>query len=226
MELSIDTSTRYAGLCLSEQGESLTELTWRSERNHTVELSPRVELILERNGAKFSDLTGLIIAQGPGNFSALRVGISYAKGLAFSLQIPLVAINTLKVEATPYMNMNLPVYALLDAGRNEVVWSCFGKNMEGTPKSVDSIEDLCKQMKVPAILCGEILPRHHESIETILPSGIHITTVTLPSRRPSILASLGHTRLINEDYDDVATLQPEYARAPNISQPKPPTPIQ
>ena len=59
------------------------------------------------------------MAIGPGGFSALRVGLSTAKGLCTGLNIPLVALNTLDVEAEPHRDQDLPVCALLDVGRGE-----------------------------------------------------------------------------------------------------------
>ena len=120
MELSIDTSTRYAGAGLSEEGRLLAEYSWVSRQNHSVELLPAIDHLLKTNGATPKDLTCVFVAIGPGGFSALRVGLSTAKGLAVSLGIPLVALNTLKIEADPFRSLGLPVCAALDAGRNEV----------------------------------------------------------------------------------------------------------
>ena len=89
MELSIDTSTRYASIGLSSGGESVVELTWRSDRNHSVELIPSIQMLLKRVGIALRDLEAIYIASGPGGFSALRVGMSAAKAMAMSLDIPL-----------------------------------------------------------------------------------------------------------------------------------------
>ena len=229
MELSIDTSTRYAGICLSQEGEALLELTWRSQQNHTVELAPSVEALLHRLNATPQDLTALIIAQGPGNFSALRVGMSYVKGLAFALQLPVVAISSLEVEAAPYRDLGLPVYALLDAGRSEVVWARFEGQADQwrqqTQEQVTTIEELCRNIERPALLCGEGTVRWREALGELLGDRARVATTTLPSRRPAILAHLGHQRLLLGESADVATLQPRYARAPSITPPNPPRPI-
>ena len=84
MELSIDTSTRYASIGLSGQGEPVIELTWRSDRNHSVELVPNVRRLLKRAAIGVGDLEAIFIASGPGGFSALRVGMSVAKAMAAS----------------------------------------------------------------------------------------------------------------------------------------------
>ena len=119
MELAIDTSTRYAGVCLSQEGRVLVSRSWYSRQNHTVELLPAVQELLKEAGAIARDLECVFVAIGPGGFSALRVGLSTAKGLCTGLNIPLVALNTLDVEAEPYRDHELPACALLDMGRGE-----------------------------------------------------------------------------------------------------------
>ena len=64
MELCIDTSTRFASVALSEQGKILRETTWRSARNHSVELVPSINYILNSAGKTIADVTAVITARG------------------------------------------------------------------------------------------------------------------------------------------------------------------
>ncbi len=88
MELAIDTSTEIAGIALSSQGEIVAELTWHAGQSHTTELVPNLICILEQTKLNLKDINGVIVAKGPGSFNGLRVGMSFAKGLALSLHIP------------------------------------------------------------------------------------------------------------------------------------------
>ena len=115
MELSIDSSTRYACVGLSRQGESLAELAWRSDRNHSVELVPAIQALLGRRAVEFHEIEAVFVEAGPGGFSALRVGMSTAKSLAVALGVPLVSVVTLDVEAQPYLALGAPVVALMEA---------------------------------------------------------------------------------------------------------------
>jgi len=229
VELSIDTSTRYAGIGLSREGEALIELAWRSERNHTVELAPAVSDLLTRVGAAAKDLTALFVAQGPGNFSALRVGISYIKGLAMALHLPVVAVGTLEIEAAPVAGLALPAYALLDAGRGEVVWARFGDGSgswhQETPERVSTVEAMSREVRQPAVICGEGALQWRDTLAQLAGERARIATTFLPSRRPSVLARLGYQRLQAGVRADVATLQPLYTRGPSITLLKPPQPI-
>ena len=123
MELCIDTSTRYAGVVISHHGEPQWETCWVSRRNHTVELAPTIQMLLGKTGASPGDLDAVFLAVGPGGFSALRVGMSAAKGMAEGLDIPLVGVGTLELEAFPYAGTGRSLYPLLDVGRGEVAWA-------------------------------------------------------------------------------------------------------
>ncbi|MBM3947618.1 MAG: tRNA (adenosine(37)-N6)-threonylcarbamoyltransferase complex dimerization subunit type 1 TsaB, partial [SAR202 cluster bacterium] len=131
VELSIDTSTRHAGVALTQSGELGAELAWRSNQNHTRELGPAVQMLLRQVGATARDISAVSVALGPGGFSALRVGLSFAKGIAEGLRIPLVAVGTLELEAFPLASTGLPVYAVGDAGRGQLAWAAFLQDETG-----------------------------------------------------------------------------------------------
>ena len=94
MQLAIDTSTNTTSVALVQDSEVLAELTWRSGQNHTVELLPQLAHLLNQAKLNLQSASGIIVARGPGSFNGLRVGFSTAKGLAFSLGIPIVGIST------------------------------------------------------------------------------------------------------------------------------------
>ena len=101
MLLALDTSTSQLGLALYDGERLLAERLWVSKVRHTVELAPAVEQILQQSGLALSALTALGVALGPGSFTSLRVGLAFAKGLAFSLTLPLIGISTLAILAAP-----------------------------------------------------------------------------------------------------------------------------
>ena len=117
MELCIDTSTRYASVAVSMDGAIAAQLSWRSARNHSVELVEALRLVMERSRVAMDDLDAVFVARGPGGFSALRVGISFAKSLAMATGAPLVGVGTLDAEALPYLESGRPVCAAIEAGR-------------------------------------------------------------------------------------------------------------
>ena len=82
MELIIDTSTKYATLAISNQGEMVAELSWESNRNHSVELLPALWELLNLRGYSKNVFEAVFVATGPGSVSSVRVGMSTAKSFA------------------------------------------------------------------------------------------------------------------------------------------------
>ena len=220
MLLAIDTSTRNAGVALARDGLVIASRSWRSTVNHTAELMPAVSHLLASAGLTVNDLAGIAVALGPGGFSALRVGMSVAKGLALASGKPLVGTGTLDAEAQPYWQSGLPVCAMLEAGRGEVASAAFGP--DGGRSREDRIcppGEILGDMKGRQILCGEGVWTHIQAIREKL-GGQAIVPGHSPAARLWALAELARLRLEAGDTDDVATLQPYYLRMPTIGGPK------
>src|SRR5687767_9271345 len=97
--LALDTSTRIASVALATPDTLLAEYTWRVGQNHTQQLLPVIKAVLQENGVTIQELTSVAVARGPGSFNGLRAGLATAKAFAYSLDIPLLAANTLEIEA-------------------------------------------------------------------------------------------------------------------------------
>jgi tRNA threonylcarbamoyladenosine biosynthesis protein TsaB len=119
MLLALDTSTHLASLALCQNGEALAEYTWDVGASHSVELLRRLEWLLKERGLTLAQVSGVAAAIGPGAFTGVRVAVTVAKALAFSLNVPLLGISTLDVLAYSQASAAFPVCALLDAGRGE-----------------------------------------------------------------------------------------------------------
>lgn len=219
MELSIDTSTRYAGVALSSDGEVASELAWRSAQNHSVEVAPAIRLVMERAGVRMDGLEAIFVAVGPGGFSALRVGLSTAKAMAMALGVPLVGIGTLDIEAFPYLRLGLPVCAIIEAGRQRLyVGSYAGPEAHGRGPEhrVATLDELAAEIARPTLFCGEaslaVAPRLREQ----LGSRAVVAAVPPPTRRMAAMALMGWRRLGEGQTNPPETLQPMYLRSAQI----------
>ena len=219
MELSIDTSTRYASVGLSRQGETVAELAWRSERNHSVELVPAIRRIIEHAGIDIEDLTAVFLAVGPGGFSALRVGMSTAVSLATARDIPLVAVGTLEIEALPHRGLGLEMMALIGAGRTRLYLGAYPADGPISTGEIALTEhDAFLDALAPeAIYCGEAVQTMSSSIRERLGDAARIADVAPPTRHASAVALLGFERLQAGDVADAATLEPVYLRSSQAS---------
>jgi tRNA threonylcarbamoyl adenosine modification protein YeaZ len=223
MELAIDTSTDFCSIGLSSEGDIVAEVAWHSGQNHTVELMPNIIRLLNQVKSSPQSLTAIFVAKGPGSFNGLRVGISTAKGLAFALDIPLVGISTLEVEAYPFAFAKLPICPIHNAGRGEIAaalyqqsdgWRCL------TPEHIITTDALCRQTKRKTIFCGEIPPSVIEELQKSLARYAIIPDPAARLRHAGYLAALGWQRLDRGQLDDAASLQPLYLRQPPITQRK------
>jgi tRNA threonylcarbamoyladenosine biosynthesis protein TsaB len=222
MLLAIDTSTRYAGVALADEGRVLSARCWYSSVNHTTELMPAVSDTLTSRGLTPRDLEGIAIALGPGGFSALRVGMSAAKGLALAAKIPLVGLSTLELEAFPYLESGVAVVALLDAGRKEVASARFGADGQRVRDDIIGAPgELVAEFTGPTLFCGEgVLPWAGLIKERLGPLAVVVMSHWSPASRLWSLAELGQRKLAAGEIDDLVALQPYYLRMPSIGGPK------
>jgi tRNA threonylcarbamoyladenosine biosynthesis protein TsaB len=220
MEISIDTATRYAAVALSSNGEVTAELSWRSGRNHSVELVPAMRLLMEQAGVEMDAIDAVFVMRGPGGFSALRVGISVAKSLAVGRGIPLVGVGTLEVEAMPYRGLGLPVCAIVGASRSTVYAATFEEGSADGAKAdfrVESHEELASSVARPTLFCGEAVEGLAATIREGLGDSAIISESPSPTRRPAVLAQIGYAQLQATGGEDPALLQPQYMRSAQIN---------
>ncbi len=224
MQLAIDTSTDTASLALLKDGEVLAELTWRCQKNHSVELMPRLSQLLKLTKLELKSIGGIIVAKGPGSFNGLRVVISTAKALAFSLGIPLVGISTLEAEAYQHAESGLPVCPIFNAGRGEISAAIYqrkgGQWHQITPEHITTVDALGSKLTTKTIFCGQLTPVIASQLKVKLKERAIIPPPASRLRRASFLAELGLKRLETGDFDHPATMQPIYLRRPAITKPK------
>ena len=225
MELAIDTSTEVAGIALSERGVAIEERIWNAGRNHTVELMPGVATLLERNGVSASDLQAIFVATGPGGFTAVRVGISAAKGLALGSGATLVGVGTMWIEAIPFAGRGLPVRPIMDAGRDELSVGRFANTDDGlaevAPPALLTPDALIAETNEATLFCGQHLAAIREQLAEALGNLARFPGPAEGWRRPSALCVLGWERLQRGEEVGDASAAPIYARPPAISTPNP-----
>lgn len=93
--LCIETATSICSVAIAHHGVCVAKQAHPSMNAHASELHVMVANILQETRLSLSDLSAIAISKGPGSYTGLRVGVSTAKGYAYALNIPLIAINTL-----------------------------------------------------------------------------------------------------------------------------------
>ncbi len=213
MLLAVDTSTRSVGIAFYDGAQVVAELTWASRNYHTVELAPAVDTLMDRIGVQVTDIAALGVATGPGSFTALRIGLAFAKGLAFSRGVPLIGVPTLDIVAAAQPLDEMPLAAVLQAGRSRLAVGWY-QAREGRWQSAGEVEnltldELMKRLTVPTRLCGELDAEARRRLETES-AYARVASPAQSTRRPGVLAELAWVRWQAGESDDPATLSPLY----------------
>ncbi len=120
MWLAMDTATSRASVALGQSTAQAAESELEGSRRHAGALIPMIQDLLRRQGAGMADLTGIVVSDGPGSFTGLRVGAAVAKGLVHALGVPLWRAPSLLVRAVGVAKEGSTVLALADALRGEI----------------------------------------------------------------------------------------------------------
>ena len=124
--LNIETSSDICSVALTKDGVTELELEDNEGMNHAVRLAPFVKRCVEEAKRKEMPIDALAVSMGPGSYTGLRIGLSLAKGLAFSMNIPLIGVSTLEVLAVKAMFRSMAwegdevIVPMVDARRMEV----------------------------------------------------------------------------------------------------------
>ena len=97
--LAIDTAFGQLGYCISLDGEVLASHFARARRSNSRLLLPTLDLLLSGIGLQKTDISAVIVNQGPGSYTGVRIGLSFAKTFAQVFGIPLVPVPSLDVLA-------------------------------------------------------------------------------------------------------------------------------
>jgi tRNA threonylcarbamoyladenosine biosynthesis protein TsaB len=208
---AIDTSTDQAGLALYD-GRLVAELSWPSGRHGSRTVLPNLQRLLDLAGGGPERLGAVAVALGPGSFTALRVGLSVAKGLAYALRCPIIGIPTLDVVAYPHQQAGRTVWAVVSGGRARVVAAPYATTEGGwravAPPWHGPADDLLARLSGPTLLAGDLPPALADAAGTM--DAIRVAPPALRGRRAGALAELAWRRWQVGDTDDLVGLEPLY----------------
>lgn len=215
MWLALETATDRASVAIGDVADDAVEESLSGARRHAGALLPMVQAVLRRRGATLEQVTGVVVCDGPGSFTGLRVGASAAKALVRARGVPLRAAPSLMARALagvgPGRSM---VLAVSDALRGEVYAGAFrflpGRVVTELEPGVWRPESLAELELEPDALVGEVSPAARSALERW--SGLEMVGPPEGSPRATGLIALttmaGGARLI----PDPAEWEPVYGR--------------
>tara|TARA_B100000678_G_C18154129_1_gene480215 strand:+ start:119 stop:820 length:702 start_codon:yes stop_codon:yes gene_type:complete len=122
--LCIETATKLCSVALTQGSELIHEVEASSDQYiHAESLHPFIAKVLEGTDHQMKDIDALVVSKGPGSYTGLRIGVSAVKGLAYALNKPVIAVNSLKGIAAAAFRQNTDVdfvAPVIDARRDEV----------------------------------------------------------------------------------------------------------
>ena len=214
--LAIDSSTKSNGIAIYDGLRVRYECTWERLTYHSEDLAPALQEALNRASMKIGELGAVAIAIGPGSYNGLRSGLALAKGLAFAKGIDLIAVPTLDILAEGQPLQDLPMAAVLQAGRGRLAVGWYkvkkGKWVGEGKTRLMNLEELTDAIHQPTIICGELDEDARRALGRKYKNAV-LASAAWSLRRPGILAESAWERWQDGKVDSPAGLAPIYLQA-------------
>ncbi len=221
--LHIETATDICSIGLSRSHQLISLHNAAAGYQHAAQITLLIQRCLEQGGVKMEELDALSLSSGPGSYTSLRVGAATAKGICYSLDKPLIVVDTLQALALASLKQEREealYYPMIDARRMEVYTAGFDAANEQVEEAQAIIVDegaFREQLQAGhrivlsgngAEKCREVLPE-----EDIIYSSVHCSAAHLLP-----LALIAYEQ---ERFEDPAYYSPFYLKPPNITKPRP-----
>jgi len=131
--LHLETATKVCSVALSNENEIIGIKETNEQKSCSNVITVFIDELLKENKVNPQELDAIVVSKGPGSYTGLRIGVSTAKGLCYSLDKPLIAINTLRSMANNIIKQNNTtdtlICPMIDARRMEVFTALFDNQM-------------------------------------------------------------------------------------------------
>ena len=214
--LAIDTSNTTLSVALVENNEILIEVVEATKNDHSKRLMPTIEALFKKVNRTPKELDLIAVAEGPGSYTGVRIGVTVAKTLAWTLNKPLVGVSSLEILARN-IKEDAYIIPLFDARRQTVfagVYEGASSNVvisDGHYELQGLLDNLSKSEKKMCFL-GNDVARYWDLIESVLGDKvIKVEDENLNMPHASVLANLA---LEKTPVDNIHHFTPKYHRLP------------
>ena len=216
--LHIETATDVCSVALSKGPEIIGLKEEAGGNNHAKNLLPFVDEVLRQGGCKISDLQGVVVSIGPGSYTGLRIGVSTAKGIAYTAGIPVMAIGTLEGIAQGAKTLwaesaeeQPQIIPMIDARRMEVFTTRYDFEMnpleEVSAKIIDE-NTFAELLDAQIVLfCGNGMPKCRELLSAHANARFLDAPVSAKNLLPAALKKWQH-----QEFENVAYFEPFYLK--------------
>lgn len=221
--LAVDTSDNTATACVAEDNKLLTECVVNYKKTHSQTLMPMIDKCLNDSGTDISQIDLFAVANGPGSFTGLRIGVSAVKGMAHALNKPIIEVSTLEGMAyNLYMCADI-VCPIMDARRSQVYNAVYswdnGKLHILTPPRALSVEECVEDVKKygrRVVFLGGGVDVHREYIAAQMGENAVFAPFSCNAQRAAALAAAAMSRI--DEKKTCYEVVPFYLRKPQAER--------
>lgn len=214
--LGIDTANTPLSVAIVKDDVLLTEESSMMKINHSLRAMPAVEEACRKANITPAEIDAIAVSEGPGSYTGVRIGVTIAKTLAWTLNKPLYGVSTLKALAMNGQLFSGLICSIIDARRSNVYAGVYRAEGSGLVSIVEdqhcALADLLEQLKdqnEAVLFIGEDVKLHEAVIREQLGEQAHFASfaVHVPRASSVILLAQGAERA-----EAVHTFTPEYKR--------------
>lgn len=218
--LSIESGTSVCSVSITKDGELLGIRESFEGRDHARQVASFSSELLESCGVKSTDLSAVAVSMGPGSYTGLRIGVSFAKGLCHGLSIPLIGVGSLEalvrgalIKHRDEIPANATLRPMIDARRMEIYTQRFSAHGDALSEvSADVVDDTSYATEQNLVIfgdgaakCKELLPA--AKLLDVAPSALGV-------------AAVAHEKLQRNETEDVAYFEPFYLKEVVVTKSK------
>lgn len=212
--LALETSFRNGSVALALDGEVIASKVLPSDMRSAQSLAPVVREMLAEQEWRHSELSGVGVTIGPGSFTGVRVGVTFAKVFCYAANVPVIGLTTLEVLAHQARIENGILDVVLDAQRSDLFQQRFRMVAQEataiTEPRVVSSERWIKEIATESSL--SVTGAGLTKIRTQLPPHVHVLDDKLWEPSAEAVARLAHSAIESGRRDDAWKLLPLYLR--------------
>ncbi|TSI04552.1 tRNA (adenosine(37)-N6)-threonylcarbamoyltransferase complex dimerization subunit type 1 TsaB [Lysinibacillus sp. BW-2-10] len=214
--LGIETSNAPLSVAIVKDGQVLAEIVQNIKQTHSVTVMPTIEELLKKANIRSEEIDAIAVAEGPGSYTGLRIGVTIAKTLAWTLKIPVVGVSSLKVLAANGELFNGIICPLFDARRQNVYAAAYKglqleKIIEEHHGSIDELLLRLDQTKEPILFVGLDVENFKDKIIEQLGDRAYFANSSYHLPRASKLIALAEDQPM-PTIEDVHIFVPKYHR--------------
>jgi tRNA threonylcarbamoyladenosine biosynthesis protein TsaB len=240
--LNIETATKSCSVAIGKDGKTVASAELHGLQSHASNLTLLIEKCLNEIGKKLTDLDAIAVSEGPGSYTGLRIGLSTAKGICYTLEKPMIAVSTLAALAnatkifldsetetetetetdseTDSETVDIVFCPMIDARRMEVYTAIY-----------DSEINILKEIQPLIIENEDYWESYFGNNQTVIFSGdgAEKCREIITNKNAQFITQLNDAKGMVEiseqqfqakDFADVAYSSPFYLKSPNITKPR------